>query len=678
VYFNRDYNTSNFENFSITKEDSIKFKLNLDYFNSILSFNFRALFMAIHSYKTSVAVPDFLDINSNRFFNTRNYRFWKLTYKSLEWPYNTNCDYYNRNNLYHSRENCLEYCNLFNQNLSQKCLKDPSNKSSFSVSDRIMNKAFRHLKVCETSDKLSTLFKCEKLCKRNCYEDYYRYIEYIGANSSIGNSLLVQISAKNLPIYEYSAIPKYSFIIYMTSIGGLLSLWLGISALDLRAVVEISIKMLKNITMKVVSICFVNEYFYNFCSFILKIVHYLNFFKKLDLKKITIILSLICFIYQLIELTLEFTEFKTTIYVKLFDKPNDSDYPAYSVCAYQLNKNSIDLLEKNLNSSNNNHSKRLKAEFPQMINGLNIPERNISKYLILAKNEMPPFIRCAADKEENEVCIENKFIIMSFSNLGQCYTSSPLRYPISEKSKFTRNTIILFKNFQQYYFKIRDLNPQILEHDQNQLPSLTFTNDVGLKISVIKVKRLPPPYDSNCFDYENSKSFKSRGQCINDCVFKIFLKKYDCIPRGSVNVLTLYDNMTLDSTFCVDNNFEDFSEDDCSDRCLKPCEEIFFISIQSLPNQFVDHEVNYIIYKNNIYMTFIYFISSIGGLLGLWNNVSFYDLQLIIIKICGKIFELKLIRKLSKYLFSAKILKSFDLIRSFVIKINLKVKKIFT
>jgi hypothetical protein len=136
--------------------------------------------------------------------------------------------------------------------------------------------------------------------------------------------------------------------------------------------------------------------------------------------------------------------------------------------------------------------------------------------------------------------------------------------------------------------------------------------------------------------------------------------------------------MTLDSTFCVDNNFEDFSEEDCSDQCLKPCEEIFFISFQKQVNKLVANELQDIIYTNNIYMTFIYFMSSIGGLLGLWNNVSFYDLQLIIIKICGKIFELKLIRKLSKYLFSAKILKSFDLIRSFVIKINLKVKKIFT
>jgi hypothetical protein len=334
------------------------------------------------------------------------------------------------------------------------------------------------------------------------------------------------------------------------------------------------------------------------------------------------------------------------------------------------------LLKKNLNSSNNNDSKRFKAEFPQMINGLNIQERNISTYLILAKNEMPSYIRCTTDKEENEVCIEKNFIVMSFSNLGKCYTLSPLRYPISEERKFRRDVEILWKNILQYTSKIRDLNQQLLFHDPNQLPSLTFTDNVFYDFSMTKIKRLPPPYDSNCFDYENSKSFKSRGQCINDCIFNKILKKYDCIPRESVNVLTLYDNMTLDSTFCVNKSFEDFSEDDCSDRCLKHCDEIFFTSFQRQSNQQrVRYDAKHINYTNNIYMTFIYFMSSIGGLLGLWNNVSIYDLQLIILKICGKIFKLKLITKLTKYFFTAKILKSFDLIRRFVIKINMKVKK---
>jgi hypothetical protein len=129
----------------------------------------------------------------------------------------------------------------------------------------------------------------------------------------------------------------------------------------------------------------------------------------------------------------------------------------------------------------------------------------------------------------------------------------------------------------------------------------------------------------------------------------------------------------------MDNKFEGFSEDDCSNRCIKPCEEIVYKTVKDLSKiHMSDFEGRKIIYINNVYMTFIYFMLSIGGLLGLWNNVSVYDLQLIVIKICGKIFKLKLITKLSKYICSAKILKSFDLIRSFVTKINFKVKKIFT
>jgi hypothetical protein len=104
----------------------------------------------------------------------------------------------------------------------------------------------------------------------------------------------------------------------------------------------------------------------------------------------------------LIALTLEFTEFKTRIYVELLnDDLSLSDYPAFSFCTCQMNTNSIDLQKKILNSSNNNDSKRLKAEFPQMINGLNIEERIISRYLILAKNEIPSYIRCATDEEKN-------------------------------------------------------------------------------------------------------------------------------------------------------------------------------------------------------------------------------------------------------------------------------------
>jgi hypothetical protein len=83
--------------------------------------------MAIDSYKTCVTVPNFFNLNTNFKLNTPDYRFWKLIYKSLEWPYNTNCDYYNRNNLYHSHENCIvchiKYCGLFRYFIKKKLSK---------------------------------------------------------------------------------------------------------------------------------------------------------------------------------------------------------------------------------------------------------------------------------------------------------------------------------------------------------------------------------------------------------------------------------------------------------------------------------------------------------------------------------------------------------------------------
>ena len=42
--------------------------------------------------------------------------------KTFESPYNTICHYYGRNYLYHSRENYIRYCNIYNQNLREEYL----------------------------------------------------------------------------------------------------------------------------------------------------------------------------------------------------------------------------------------------------------------------------------------------------------------------------------------------------------------------------------------------------------------------------------------------------------------------------------------------------------------------------------------------------------------------------
>jgi hypothetical protein len=72
-------------------------------------------------------------------------------------------------------------------------------------------------------------------------------------------------------------------------------------------------------------------------------------------------------------------------------------------------------------------------------------------------------------------------------------------------------------------------------------------------------------------------------------------------------------------------------------------------------------------------MKFIYFVTSNGGLLGLW-NISIYDLQIIVLKIWGKIMSWKINKLINKFLSSIKITNSFNLIGKFAKKVKFKVK----
>jgi hypothetical protein len=313
-------------------------------------------------------------------------------------------------------------------------------------------------------------------------------------------------------------------------------------------------------------------------------------------------------------------------------------FPSYSVCNDRLINNYLELTK--------------------IFNVSTIEEMNVSKYLSLVENKMPPNMTCMTNEillpdVINDECIDRKYLIMSLSNLGACYTFFSLL------NNFSNDEIIKTEGHNRFIFlkMIRSgltQNYKVLIHDRNQLPFDTFTEILGkfyLEFSTIKVKRLPS-YDSNCFDYKKSESFKSRGHCINECLINEILQKYNCIPRGSEKLLAFYDNFSFNSTFCVNDEFriENFNENECNEQCLKPCEESFFkifrkFSIISQPNS-----NKYIMYVNNIYMTFTYFIISIGGLLGFWNNISIYDLQLILMRILRKTIDSKVIKILWKFL----------------------------
>jgi hypothetical protein len=64
---------------------------------------------------------------------------------------------------------------------------------------------------------------------------------------------------------------------------------------------------------------------------------------------------------------------------------------------------------------------------------------------------------------------------------------------------------------------------------------------------------------------------------------------------------------------------------------------------------------------------------SFGGLLGLWNNISIYDLQLYLFKFVEIFIDYKNMKIFSKLLIFKKII---ELTKNFFIRINLKVNAI--
>ncbi len=699
TYFNdmREYtNNNNTSETFRNSEDFAEFRINFKNFIDILG-NYH-IYEQTFQVIIGVHQPNNFLSNSNfevlpQIANNFDYEvvYSKMIFKSLEWPYSTDCRHYDNNNLYHSFENCMEYCSLLEQNSSFGCIIDPSGLSHFPVSDRKMNSNFKHIKICNFSME-SPIRKCKKLCKNNCNEEFYRNDIINEKNINEHKQYLVRIKAKNTNIYEYSANPKYPFIIFATNIGSLMSLWLGISAIDLKVVLKILVKYLEKILLKLVSMGGLIQYFDRLINIMKKATIYLKKFKKIYLKKCINLFVLICFVYQSIVLLLEFTAFKTNIEVEMHSycderyKIKTENFPIISLCVdssksftYFNNYNNTKFVtqyntfEKIL--TNISESQKLY----QKLNLLSIGEKNISHYLFWLKYSMPLNMRCLIDKSNvTTECIDKEDIIISESQqLGKCYTylESPTLFDCNNEHQIESSKV--FRIIAKLFSDENNTYSQSI-HDRNQLPSFAFTETTTnnlTRYSLIKVKRLPPPHDSNCFNYKIDGLIKSRGHCINYCIINKILKKFDCIPVNLLQSLTLFENISLNSTFCSGKSFEFFEEEnDCRNKCLKPCRESFFTIESYLIKGFYNpNEEKYIIYINTIYMTFNNFMISFGGLLGLWNNVSIYDLEQYLLKFFGNFICVKVMTNISKLMNLSIIKKLIELIKKYFGKINFKV-----
>ena len=127
-----------------------------------------------------------------------------------------------------------------------QCLPNPFIYENF----KLINSNQTEHRIC---DQNITDFKinennCEKICIKDCNEIYF--------STRFDNSLVlytkeskILIKYRNSLEYEYNSENKYSFVDFMSNIGGLFGLWFGISFIDMSHLIKIDSWKISNLIL---------------------------------------------------------------------------------------------------------------------------------------------------------------------------------------------------------------------------------------------------------------------------------------------------------------------------------------------------------------------------------------------------------------------------------------------
>jgi len=595
IYFNSKSLIRKSQNYFIdNRYDVINFKI-----KNTIKDNKNYIMVAIHS-------PDIIFFNPNMFlrldFDRRRpsfinqIYFTKVLVNYLPFPYKTDCMKDNQFSLY---QHCLEMC------LSQK-------KNSYLTNTEKSNLSFNQLK-----DNKSTFTYCQNKCKRSCLKEYYSHLlKEIEINSN-ESDISVEIKFRKTPINEYKLYPTYTFITYASNIGSLMSMWLGLAVIDSYKLIKKILNSIKVKAMKFINFESLtnNLRIFNIVKGVVNIIHIIEKFKwKSSIK----VICIICFFYQFYLLTYNYLLYSMTVNVEIkssFDSNGSiytDDFPSLSICDKQFfrKRERTKISRDEFSNYQTIESKLFKCSFQL-------------KYPLTAKKS----------------CESASDIIISYSQIGKCITFF---------SKLTVNStnfkLISLKQNQRLLFKIvyelnetdvELLKPKWYLHPSNELPSFSFgkIDEFDLKYANhhydrFEFKYLPKPFDTQCFDYYGNKS---QSKCFNDCLLIKYKYLNDCIPLFEDKFSYVSNNISSkEIRFCPEFPERDDIKKYCQKQCPKSCLQNFYTINKSRKIGFLPkslklflNEKNYISYIYKPLMTFDLYITSFGGLLGLWNGLSF-------------------------------------------------------
>jgi hypothetical protein len=684
-----EFSQSNFEDFRISKDRPFLDSIYLSVHSS------KSLFSSIIFHSREIEME---------YISELIYTFSKKMVENLEWPYETDCE----NNNINSRgkrpiylyEDCVNSCITNRILMTNDCIGYNRDYEMDLLLDKrteflCLNNDIKNTSWNDKNFRSKLLKKCSRICKQNCILEYYesgfdgRWVRLI-IEEQMNAKIKIQYASK--PIFEFRLYPDFTFVKFASNLGGIISMWFGFALFDIHKFIQHYIGFLAKIIKKILCLeIFLKLYICRKCMEKIIVIRDLiselkGKMKKINFKNLFKIICITCFTYQSIEMTLEYLSYKTVFNVEWHEYYSNGSFkslPAITYCrpVYIMNDgfrcpyvgfciplksqndgNDIKKLFKNCKKvmkygNSGDCQVAPKIYYESMDN-----QTLVSNYLnIIDLNDDD--IGCRID--DIHECSESTDLITSHSELRKCYT-----FFSKLNEKF--NSTIKVNSFKLKFGSIyREVNIQngtrlIYIHDAKQLPSFTFSRlpsiskriDPSISFSKTVFKRLPSPYDTNCFDYRGS--VKSRAQCLNELMIKNFLK-FKCLPKNHEQITFVIKNKSyaeFNYRFCRDsvvNSVEKISFSYCKIECE---EEIYDITNEKSNYRWTDFNMTinhqrYMIVKYRPELEFIQFLANFGGLLGLWHGISFIDLKKLLIKISTKVYLKNIrVRQVSNHLAS--------------------------
>ncbi len=413
------------------------------------------------------------------------------------------------------------------------------------------------LDFCDQNDIQVNRKVCVKECKRDCTEEYFNPFK----TQSFGTEKkknIIRFEARNLPIFQYKFEPQYSFVQFISNIGGILSLWYGISVSDIYVIIK---KILIYIQI------YLTQYLFNYLDslietltkirilkFIVKvIIIFKKFIDRLDKYNIKLFVRFLCipyFVYQVIEITQIYLYFSTNVNVELKPIINDElisvqRLPALTVC-YESDLNNVfdgdkQFFDQIISKSKQNISENQKFWWSED-----------SESMLKINSSVDPFLRSKLSFLHFRETFPNEYkkmfeFIINYMKFGK-RDKSPEKYSTnSDEMNFFSNYFNCFVKINQT-FNCSEISERVLSFSFLGKCN-TYLFDLRNKFGL-----------SHEFRSLNNENIISSAQPITFMVFKnYFSNKFYIHSSESMASLSYYDRINSDPIFSINAEFSEYN-----------------------------------------------------------------------------------------------------------------------